>query len=140
MQRQILPIGTERASNERALSWREKRKSRPFMPSILARGLHLTGDIQSEGEVQIDGSFEGSIRCKLLAIGRTGQIAGDVAAEEVMVRGRIVGDILGNKVEIFQLGEVHGDILHNALVIHEGAGILGRTQYSDNPFQAAWSI
>ena len=110
-----------------------RRKSPPVKPSILANGMHLVGLIESPGDVQIDGRFEGTIRCKSLAIGCTGQIEGDIAAEEVVVRGCVYGDILGGKVEIFQPGRVHGEILHNALFVHDGAGLLGRTQHTDDP-------
>ena len=56
-------------------------------PSLLSAGMQVTGDIASDGEVQIDGNLSGDIRCAKLTIGETGRINGSVIADDCRVHG-----------------------------------------------------
>ena len=64
-----------------------------MVPSIIGEDLTIRGNVTSKGEIQIDGEIEGDIRCGSLLLGDKSKVTGGVAAEDVIVRGRIVGSI-----------------------------------------------
>ena len=60
-------------------------------PSIISEDLTIKGNVTSKGEIQVDGEIEGDIRCGSLLLGDKCKVTGGVAAEDVVVRGHIVG-------------------------------------------------
>jgi cytoskeletal protein CcmA (bactofilin family) len=107
-------------------------KARPnkgaSMPSIVSDGMALTGNLVSEGDVQIDGMVEGDIRVRSLTVGGTGKVKGTVFAEEVNVSGHVEGEISARNVIIARTAHVVGDIVHDVLSIESGAEFQGRCQ------------
>src|SRR6185312_14431796 len=86
-----------------------------MVPSIIGEDLTIRGNVTSKGEVQLDGEIEGEIRCGSLLLGDKGQVMGGVAAEDVVVRGRIIGSIRGLRVTLQAQCHVEGDIFHQGL-------------------------
>jgi cytoskeletal protein CcmA (bactofilin family) len=60
---------------------------------------------------------------------------GGVAAEDVVVRGRIIGSIRGLRVTLQAQCHVEGDIFHQGITIEQGAYFEGRSRRSDNPLE-----
>jgi cytoskeletal protein CcmA (bactofilin family) len=62
--------------------------------SIIAAGMHISGDIESEGDVRIDGVVTGNVFCnsKVVVIS-TGRVEGDIQAVNVDVHGAVSGHI-----------------------------------------------
>ena len=50
--------------------------------SLIAQGVTLTGDIDGAGDVSIDGTFQGKIKCRKLIIGETGSFRGQAPTPE----------------------------------------------------------
>src|SRR5262245_16242573 len=65
---------------------------------VIDGGLDITGSLQSEGEVQVVAQIHGDIRCAHLTVGRDAQVDGNIPAEEVVVRGKVMGTIRANRV------------------------------------------
>jgi cytoskeletal protein CcmA (bactofilin family) len=95
------------------------------VPSILSNGMQVTGDIASDGEVQIDGVLSGDIRCAKLTIGETGRIHGSVIADSCLVHGEVIGQIKADSVTLSRSSRVEGDVLHDTLAIEPGARLDG---------------
>jgi cytoskeletal protein CcmA (bactofilin family) len=87
----------------------------------------VEGSIQSDSEVQIDGLVRGDVRVEKLAIGETGRVEGQVTAEVVEVRGRVVGGIMAKQVRLYGAASVEGDITAEQLAIEPGASFEGRS-------------
>ena len=98
-------------------------------PSIIAEDMRLTGSLTSQGEVQLDGRIEGDLRVKHLVIGLTGMIEGMIEADSVVVKGKIIGSLIANKVMIESSAEVNGDVFHDTLSIEAGAMIEGSLKH-----------
>ena len=94
-------------------------------PTIISKDLRIVGDIQSEGEVQVDGSIEGDIRAHILLIGETANITGEVISDSVIVHGMVKGQIKSRSVKLARTATVIGDILHEDLAIETGASMEG---------------
>jgi cytoskeletal protein CcmA (bactofilin family) len=111
-----------------------KRASRSgTVPSIISADLAVTGTLNSSGDMQIDGIVEGDVRSVGLVIGERAEIHGEVWAEDVTVRGRVVGRINARKVLLAATSHVEGDILHEAFAVEAGAFFEGNCRHSDNP-------
>ena len=98
----------------------------PRGASVLARDLVFEGNISGDGELTIDGQVKGDVRVNRLIVGDTGSVEGTVQAENVDVRGRVVGAVNGQQVRLLSTAYVDGDINHEQLAIEVGAYFQGR--------------
>lgn len=88
----------------------------------------VRGDLTSKGTVRVDGSLEGNITADCVIIGEKGLITGDAMVRQMIVGGRIVGQIRAAEgVEIQRTGDVCGDISAARLTIADGAQFDGRS-------------
>jgi cytoskeletal protein CcmA (bactofilin family) len=97
--------------------------------SVISNDLKIIGQglrIISRGTLQVDGEVEGDVAGKEIIIGEMGQVTGTVAAERVIVRGRISGAIRSVTVALQSSARVEGDIHHMSLSIEQGAEFDGR--------------
>ena len=104
-----------------------------MVPSIIGEDLTITGNVTSKGEIQVDGEIQGDIHCGSLLLGDKSQVIGGVIAEDVVVRGRVVGSIRGLRVTLQAQSHVEGDIFHQSLAIEQGAYFEGKSRRSDDP-------
>jgi filamentous hemagglutinin family protein len=94
-------------------------------PSIISADLKIVGDLTSKGEIQIDGTIEGDIRCQVLIIGQSGIVTGEIIADTVRVHGTLTGQIRARSVFLAATARVVGDISHESLAIEPGAFLEG---------------
>ena len=111
----------------------QKRAVRSSAPSIISADLTVTGMLNSTGDMQIDGIVEGDVRSVGLVIGERAEIHGEIWAEDVTVRGKVIGRIHARKVLLSATSHVEGDILHEAFAVEAGAFFEGNCRHSDNP-------
>ena len=104
-----------------------------MVPSIIGEDLTITGNVTSKGEIQVDGEIQGDIHCGSLLLGDKSQVIGSVIAEDIVVRGRVVGSIRGLRVTLQAQSHVEGDIFHQSLAIEQGAYFEGKSRRSDDP-------
>ncbi|MEL6323711.1 MAG: polymer-forming cytoskeletal protein [Pseudomonadota bacterium] len=104
-------------------------------PSIISSDMVIKGSVNSRGEMQIDGTIEGDVAASSLTIGQSGSIKGEVMAETVTVRGKIVGSIRSRKVELETGSRVEGDIVHASLSIQSNAVFEGQVKHADDPLK-----
>jgi cytoskeletal protein CcmA (bactofilin family) len=95
--------------------------------TVIAKGLKIVGIVTAEGLVEVNGQIEGELHCTSLVIARGAHVTGTVAAEHVVVDGKVEGPIQG--VEVFLKSQAHvvGDIHHQSLAIERGAYFDGRS-------------
>lgn len=101
--------------------------------SILSSDLHITGNLKTTGDIQIEGTLEGDIRAHLLTVGEGATVKGEVIADDVVVNGRVVGRVRGLKVRLTSTARVEGDIIHKTIAIESGAHFEGSVQRQDDP-------
>ena len=49
--------------------------------SVLSSDLHITGNMKTTGDIQVEGTVEGDIRAHLLTVGETATIKGEIIAD-----------------------------------------------------------
>lgn len=94
--------------------------------STLSADLTFEGNVSGSGDLQVDGTMKGDLRVGRLIVGETGAIEGNVSADYVEVRGRIVGGVNGKQVKLLGTAYLDGDITHEQLSIDVGAYFQGR--------------
>jgi len=104
--------------------------------SVISNDLKIIGQglkIISQGTLQVDGEVEGDVAGSEIIIGEMGKVTGTVAAERVIVRGKISGVIRGMAVALQASARVEGDIHHMSLAIEQGAEFDGRCRRPSDP-------
>jgi cytoskeletal protein CcmA (bactofilin family) len=106
---------------------KENRPATEGSLSIIAAGVRIAGDIESQGTLKIDGQIDGSVlNARQVMLGRDGAINGNVSADEVVVGGTIEGSVHARtRLELQSSAAVHGDIETKSIVVLEGAKING---------------
>jgi len=99
--------------------------AKPAAPSIISENLKVTGNLVSEGDIQMDGTIDGDVRSKRLTIGQSAVINGAVMGDMVRIAGTVNGEITAKKVELTETAKVTGDIIHESLAIDAGAFVQG---------------
>lgn len=105
--------------------------------SMIGPDLTITGNLISKGEVQVDGIVEGDIHGSNVVVGETATITGGIIADEVVVRGHVVGTIRSKRVMLQATSQVEGDIYHQSLSIEQGALFEGKSRRSNDDPRAS---
>lgn len=103
--------------------------------SIIGFGMTVTGDIEGQGVVKIEGRVEGSIRgVRQVLVGRQGEVTGDIETREAVIGGRVAGTITATeRVEIQGTSSVNGDIHTKSIVVMDGGRINGNVRMEEVP-------
>jgi cytoskeletal protein CcmA (bactofilin family) len=95
--------------------------------TVIAKGLKIVGSVTAEGLVEVNGQIDGELHCTSLVIARGASVKGTVAAERVVVDGKVEGPIRGGEVILKSQAHVVGDVHHQSLAIESGAYFDGRS-------------
>ena len=106
------------------------------VPSLVGQGLTIIGKVNSGGAVQVDGYIEGEVRCSSLLLSEHSHVTGTIVAEEVVVRGKLLGTIKGLRVTLQDKCHMEGDLYYQTLVIEQGAYFEGKSRRCQDPFLA----
>ena len=101
-------------------------------PSIIGSDVRLKGNLSTSGEVQFDGAIEGDLQCGSLTVGERAEVSGGIAADTVVIHGKVSGTIQAKNVRLERGSRVQGDIIHDDLAIASGAHVEGSLKRLDN--------
>ena len=90
-----------------------KTVSAPIEQATIGRTLVIKGEISGAEALYIDGRIEGKISLpdNRVTIGRNGSVQANITAREVVVMGKVNGNIeCGDRVDIRSEGSVTGDV------------------------------
>ena len=108
--------------------------------STISRDLTIIGNVTSKGEIHLDGHVQGDIHCVSLFLGENAQLEGGVIAEDVVVRGRLIGQVRALRVTLQSTSHVEGDIFHQSLAIEQGAYFEGASRRSESPLSPGETV
>jgi len=111
------------------------KKDRPFVAfagkieNILGPTATYKGHLKAEGNVRIDGYFEGSIETLgNVVVGEAAKVVADITASNIQVWGAVKGSIVASgRLEILPTGRVWGEIKVASLLIDEGGLFRGQS-------------
>ena|SRR5258708_1366594 len=95
--------------------------------SIVAVGMTVRGDVESNGTVKVEGTVEGHVQAKnQVLVAKGGVVDGDIDAREAVVGGQANGAIRAlERVEIQSGATVNGDITTRRISVAEGGSLNG---------------
>jgi cytoskeletal protein CcmA (bactofilin family) len=102
----------------------------------ISQGIRIKGEVTGSEDLFVDGLVDGklSLTNGSLTIGPNGQVKADVAAREVIVRGKVEGRVSGrDKVALLSTGQVNGEVQTDRLVIEDGAMLRGKVEAGKQP-------
>ncbi|MGQ9682070.1 MAG: bactofilin family protein [Anaerolineae bacterium] len=96
--------------------------------NIFGPSTQIEGRLTTDGNIRIDGVFQGSIETAgNVIVGEQARVLADIVANGVQVWGAVKGNITaGGRLEILSSGRVWGDIKVAALLIDEGGIFRGQ--------------
>ncbi len=106
----------------------------------LGASLRIKGHITGTEDLHVDGKVEGSIslRGHQLTVGSAAQLNSEVHAGEVVVYGKVVGNVHArDRVDVKTDGSVVGDISTARISIEDGAHFKGRIEIDPTKSQDA---
>jgi cytoskeletal protein CcmA (bactofilin family) len=108
-----------------------KTVTAPVDQATIGRTLVIKGEISGSEALYIDGRIEGKITMteSRVTIGRNGRVDASIQAREVVVMGKVTGNIeCSDRVDIRSEGSVHGDISTVRISVEDGACLKGGIQ------------
>jgi cytoskeletal protein CcmA (bactofilin family) len=130
---ELRPTNDPVSLNQSVHALRQQQVGKPAR-SVIDAWLTITGNLESEGDIQIDGKVQGQIRCSQIIVGKDAMIDGDIVAAEVVVRGKVKGVIRANRVKLQETACVESDIFFDkTLGIEDGAFFQGQIRRAPEP-------
>ncbi len=111
----------------------------PRATACISQGIRIKGEVTGSEDLFVDGVVDGKLNLTngSLTIGPNGSVKADVTAREVVVRGKIEGNITGrDKVHLWSTGQVTGEVRTERLAIEDGALLRGRVEAGKQPVKA----
>jgi len=105
--------------------------SSPTEQASIGRTLVIKGEISGSETLYIDGRVEGSIHLddNRVTIGRNGTVAANINAKEVVIMGKVTGNIeCSDRLDIRSEGPLTGDVVTPRISVEDGAILKGSVQ------------
>ena len=93
--------------------------------SIIGEGIELSGEINTEGNIHIDGSMSGVIKANEVVIGPNGNFEGEIIADILIINGTIKGKFAIKNLHVRSEGILQGRAKYEVLVVESGGRIQG---------------
>lgn len=106
--------------------------------NVFGPNTSFQGHMRSDGNVRVDGVFEGSIETAgNVIIGPSARVLANITANSVQVWGAVRGDVTAQgRLEILPSGRVWGDIRVASLLIDEGGVFRGQCTMAGDDIEA----
>ncbi len=108
-----------------------KTTTAPIEQATIGRTLVIKGELSGAEALYIDGRIEGKISLpdNRITIGRNGTVQANITAKEVVVMGKVSGNIdCSDRVDIRSEGSVTGDVSTVRISVEDGAVLKGGIQ------------
>ena len=109
---------------------RDPRQAR--IDTLIGKAARVQGDIEFVGGLHLDGRIEGAVRAAAgaeatLSVSETGSVEGRVDVPNVLLEGRVKGDIHAReRVVLGATARVEGNVYYGVIEMTLGAQIMGK--------------
>ena len=99
--------------------------------TLIARGTEITGDIQFNGNLEIEGTVRGNISAgagkdTFVRVLQDGRVEGEIKAPSVVINGSVSGDVYSSEhIELADRAVVDGDVHYKLIEMVKGAQVNG---------------
>lgn len=104
--------------------------------TMIAKGTVINGDVSFEGGLLVEGTIKGNVKADdgseaLLRLSEAGKIEGEIHVPNVVVNGRVNGDVHSSAhVELAAKAVVNGNVHYNLIEMVMGAEVNGSLVHS----------
>lgn len=108
-----------------------KTTTAPTEQATIGRSLVIKGEISGAESLYVDGKIEGTINLtdNRVTIGRNGVVAANITAREVVIMGKVTGNIqCSDRLDIRAEGSLAGDVTTMRISVEDGAVLKGSVQ------------
>jgi cytoskeletal protein CcmA (bactofilin family) len=98
-------------------------------PARIGKTVVIRGEVKGSEDLIVDGRVEGTISLSesRLTIGPNASVAADLSAKDILVMGRVQGNLVANgRVELRAGCQVEGDIRALRLAVEDNAAFQGK--------------
>jgi cytoskeletal protein CcmA (bactofilin family) len=103
----------------------------PMEQATIGRSLVIKGEVSGSESLFVDGKIEGTIHLadNRVTIGRNGSVAANITAREVVIMGKVTGNIeCSDRLDIRSEGSLTGDVVTQRISVEDGAILKGSVQ------------
>ncbi|MEO9966168.1 MAG: polymer-forming cytoskeletal protein [Reichenbachiella sp.] len=95
--------------------------------NIIGKGTLLNGDIETYGNIRVEGKIVGNMKTKSkAACGHSSHIEGNLVAQNAEIAGHVTGTVEVSELLILKASAIiNGDIITNKLIVESGATFNG---------------
>ena len=97
--------------------------------ATIGKSLVVKAEVTGSESLYIDGKVEGTINLpgNRVTVGRNGQVAANITAREIVVQGRIVGNVTASdRLDVRSEGSLTGDVVAQRISVEDGAFFKGK--------------
>jgi cytoskeletal protein CcmA (bactofilin family) len=96
--------------------------------SFLGSEVTITGNIGGQGNLHIDGRVDGDVNCASLIVGHSGQVNGNITADDAKIAGTVTGTVAAKVLTIEASARITGDLSYDSVSVETGAQVDGRVK------------
>ena len=95
--------------------------------NIIGKGTVVQGNIETDGNIRIEGKVEGSVKSKSkIALGQSSYVDGNIVAQNAELSGQVKGVVeVSDQLILRPTAVIDGDIVTNKLLVESGATFNG---------------
>ena len=93
--------------------------------TIIGEGIDFSGEVNTEGNIHVDGIMRGTIKAKEVVVGPKGDFDGEITADILIVNGNIKGKFNIKNLQVRKNGVLQGKIKYEVIIIEAGGKVLG---------------
>ena len=108
-------------------------KSKGSSLSIITQGIDFTGEVNTEGDIHLDGIMKGTIKANEVVIGQNGSFEGEIISNILIVSGKIKGKFNVRNLHIRKDGTLSGKAKYLNVTIESGGKVLGELGLGKTP-------
>jgi cytoskeletal protein CcmA (bactofilin family) len=113
------------SKNSKQMAKHQESDSQAY--NLIDAGTVLKGDIETKGNIRIDGTLVGTIRSKgKVVVGPSGKVEGEIECQNADISGTLKAKIkVGQLLSLKSTANIYGDIQTQKLSIEPGANFTG---------------
>ena len=95
--------------------------------NTIGKGTVLHGDIETHGNLRIEGKVEGNIKTKSkIVLGKSSVVIGNISAQNAEIEGSVTGKVnVSDNLILKHTSVIKGDITTNKLIVESGSQFNG---------------
>ena len=93
------------------------------MPSIIGADLKIVGNLQCDGDIDVQGAVEGDIQAVAVTVDKDARVEGSIRAHSLTVSGSVDGGMEASEIALTSTARVTGELAHETLSVDPGASL-----------------